>query len=237
MKKVMFILILFLSCFFIYKFTIKKDLYYLSIGDYLALNKDKSTNISKYNYTDSIINYLSNNNKLEAYNVDFVKEDYRISDLIRSLKYKEEIINSDKHFTLHELLKKADILTVSVGMNELTYKLNSNTDNIYAYIDNMLNDYSILLNEISRYNYKKVYILGFYNTTSKNSDIINYLNYKLENIVKEKKYEFINLNIILNNNKYFLNNNFYSLTDIGYNKISQIIIENLEKSWYNIVRI
>ena len=153
------------------------------------------------------------------------------------MKYKEEIINSDKHFTLHELLKKADILTVSVGMNELTYKLNSNTDNIYAYIDNMLNDYSILLNEISRYNYKKVYILGFYNTTSKNSDIINYLNYKLENIVKEKKYEFINLNIILNNNKYFLNNNFYSLTDIGYNKISQIIIENLEKSWYNIVRI
>ena len=89
MKKIMFILILFLSCFFIYKFTIKEKLYYVSIGDFLAINKDKDANASKYNYTDAIINYLSNNNKLKSYNIDFIKEDYRISDFIRILKYKE----------------------------------------------------------------------------------------------------------------------------------------------------
>lgn len=228
MKKVIFILILFLSCFFIYKFTIQEKMYYLSIGDYLALNTSNNSKVSKYNYTDTIINYLSSKNKLKSYNTNFIKEDYRISDLVRILKYKEEIITYNKHITLHELLKKADILTISVGMNELYFKLNTNSNNIYSYANNMLKEYSILLDEVNRYNYKEVYVFGFYNITSKNNDIINYLNYKLENIVKEKKYTFINLNKILNDKKYFIEDSYY-LNDIGYNKISQIIVENLKK--------
>ena len=228
MKKIMFILILFLSCFFIYKFTIKEKLYYVSIGDFLAINKDKDANASKYNYTDAIINYLYNNNKLKSYNIDFIKEDYRISDFIRILKYKETITENNRQITLHELLKEADILTISLGMNELYFKLNTNNNNLYTYINSMLKEYSILLEEINRYNYKEVYIFGLYNVNSKNKDIINYFNYKLKKFVENKNYTFININDILNNKKYFEKGSYY-LNDVGYNKISQIIVENLKK--------
>ena len=113
-------------------------------------------------------------------------------------------------------------------MNELYFKLNTNNNNLYTYINSMLKEYSILLEEINRYNYKEVYIFGLYNVNSKNKDIINYFNYKLKKFVENKNYTFININDILNNKKYFEKGSYY-LNDVGYNKISQIIVENLKK--------
>ena len=112
-------------------------------------------------------------------------------------------------------------------MNELYFKLNTNNNNLYTYINSMLKEYSILLEEINRYNYKEVYIFGLYNVNSKNKDIINYFNYKLKKFVENKNYTFININDILNNKKYFEKGSYY-LNDVGYNKISQIIVENLK---------
>lgn len=229
MKKIISILILFLSCYFIYNLTIDNELFYLSIGDGIAKGITDEGNVSVYNYTDSIKNYLTSKNKLKGFNNSFVDKDYRITDLLRIIKYKEEIVVNNDHVSINELLKKADIVTISLGMNELYYKILVENNNIYSYIDGMLSDMELLLKEVDRYNHKKVIVLGYYNTTNNNKDIFNYVNYKLKNIVNKRGFEFIDIDKIINNNNYFTNNTNFYLNNEGYQKISQIIVEKINK--------
>ena len=230
MKKIISILILFLSCYFIYNLTIDNELFYLSIGDGIAKGITDDGNVSEYNYTDSIKNYLTSKNKLKGFNNSFVDKDYRITDLLRIIKYKEEIVVNNDHISINELLKKADIVTISLGMNELYYKILVDNNNIYSYIDGMLSDMELLLKEVDRYNHKKVIVLGYYNTKDNNKDIFNYVNYKLKNIVNKRGFEFIDLDKIINNNtNYFTNNTNFYLNNEGYQKISQIIVEKINK--------
>ena len=229
MKKIISILILFLSCYFIYNLTIDNELYYLSIGDGIAKGITNEGNVSVYNYADSIKDYLTSKNKLKGFNNSFVDKDYRITDLLRIIKYKEEIVVNNDHISINELLKKADIVTISLGMNELYYKILVDNNNIYSYIDGMLSDMELLLKEVDRYNHKKVIVLGYYNTTNNNNDIFNYVNYKLKNIVEKRGFEFIDIDKIINNNNYFTNNTNFYLNNEGYQKISQIIVEKINK--------
>ena len=229
MKKIISILILFLSCYFIYNLTIDNELYYLSIGDGIAKGITNESNVSVYNYADSIKDYLTSKNKLKGFNNSFVDKDYRITDLLRIIKYKEEIVVNNDHISINELLKKADIVTISLGMNELYYKILVDNNNIYSYIDGMLSDMELLLKEVDRYNHKKVIVLGYYNTTNNNNDIFNYVNYKLKNIVEKRGFEFIDIDKIINNNNYFTNNTNFYLNNEGYQKISQIIVEKINK--------
>ena len=212
MKKIISILILFLSCYFIYNITIDDELFYLSIGDGIAKGITDEGNVSVYNYTDSIKNYLTNKNKLKGFNNSFVDKDYRITDLLRIIKYKEEIVVNKKHISINELLKQADIVTISLGMNELYYKILVDNNNIYSYIDGMLSDMELLLKEVDRYNHKKVIVLGYYNTTNNNKDIFNYVNYKLKNIVDKRGFEFVDIDKIINNNRYNIMRIYISMT-------------------------
>lgn len=230
MKKIISILILFLSCYFIYNLTIDNELFYLSIGDGIAKGITDDGNVSEYNYTDSIKNYLTSKNKLKGFNNSFVDKDYRITDLLRIIKYKEEIVVNNDHISINELLKKADIVTISLGMNELYYKILVDNNNIYSYIDGMLSDMELLLKEVDRYNHKKVIVLGYYNTKDNNKDIFNYVNYKLKNIVNKRGFEFVDVDKIINNNtNYFTNNTNFYLNNEGHQKISQIIVEKINK--------
>ena len=176
MKKIISILILFLSCYFIYNLTIDNELFYLSIGDGIAKGITDDGKVSEYNYTDNIKNYLISKNKLKGFNNSFVDKDYRITDLLRIIKYKEEIVVNNDHISINELLKQADIVTISLGMNELYYKILVDNNNIYNYIDGMLSDMELFLKEVDRYNHKKIILLGYYNITNNNNDIFNYAN-------------------------------------------------------------
>ncbi len=228
MKKIIFILILFLSCYLIYYFTSTDKLYYLSIGDSLSKGINEYNMIS-YGYSDIVKDYLQNNNKLRGYNNSFTNKDYRITDLLRIIKYNEDIEIDDKSVSLNQLLKKADIITLSVGMNELYYKLSINNENIYFYVDEMLEDIKELLIHIDKFNHKKVFVLGYYNIKDKNQDIFNYANYKLRTIVLKEGFEFVDLdNIFSNNKEYFKNSLSFNPNFEGYKQISKIVIEKIE---------
>ena len=203
-------------CYIIYNLTEDKKLNILSIGDAIS-------------YNDNL------NKKAYNYNSQFVNKDYRIIDLLNVLKYNEEIKKEDKTISIHQLLKKSDILIISIGLNDIYYKLNDNTKEIYTYINNMLDNYKEILNEINNYDYKKVYVLGYYNITNKNNDIFTYINYKLEKLSNTYGYSYIDLNKILYNNpKYLVKKNNYYLNNEGYQQIYNLIVENLKKTWYNI---
>ncbi len=226
MKKAILIILIFSSCYFVYNITKNNSLFYLNIGDALAMGIDNN-NIITEGYSIKLKNYLEETKQLKGYNSSFTNKDYRITDITNSIKYHKVItINKDEQ-TINELLKKADIITISLGMNELYYKLLTNTNNMYTYIDEILQDMEELLIEIKKYNNKKVIVLGYYNITNNNSDIFTYINYKLNKIVTNKNFIFINLNDILNKDDYNTNNNIFYPKKASYEKIFQIIVDKI----------
>ena len=226
MKKAILIILIFSSCYFVYNITKDNSLFYLNIGDALAMGIDNN-NIITEGYSIKLKNYLEETKQLKGYNSSFTNKDYRITDITNSIKYHKVItINKDEQ-TINELLKKADIITISLGMNELYYKLLTNTNNMYTYIDEILQDMEELLIEIKKYNNKKVIVLGYYNITNNNSDIFTYINYKLNKIITKKNFIFINLNNILNKDDYNTNNNIFYPKKASYEKIFQIIVDKI----------
>ena len=212
MKKIMLILFLFLSvftCYITYKLTINKTPYYLSIGDKVADNP-----------------YLLNTPQI-IYNNYFINKDYRIIDLVNTIKYNEEIEIDNKLISIHQLLKKSDILILSIGNNDIYSKINTDTKEIYTYLNKMINDTEYILDEINRYDYQRVYVLGYHNITLKNNDLFTYINFKLKKITEARNYTFIDLNnLIKNNPKYLIKENNYLLNESGYRIIYNILKEN-----------
>ena len=217
MKKIILILFLFLlcyACYYIYNITEDKKLDVVAIGDDIANNP-----------------YLVNDTNIGWFNDDFTNKDYDLNDLLDIIRYNQEKEINNKEESIHQLLKKADILIVSIGMNDLYYKLNANTKEIYTYLNNLLNNYELILNEISRYDYKTVYVLGYYNISNENNDLFTYINYKLRKMANNYNYQFIDLNKILYNNpEYYQKSNDFSLNNSGYYQIFNLIVENLKKS-------
>ncbi len=226
MKKVFLIAILFLSCYFIYNKTIDKKIFYLTIGDSLS----KGTNeygVVSYGYNDFVKDYLISKGMLKEYNKLFTENDYQITDILNVLKYNE----TKDDISLNRLIKKADIITISLGMNEIYYKLEKNNQNIYTYIDNMIINYSKILNHINKFHHDKVYVLGYYNSLGTSDDIFNYANYKLQNLCQKNNFIYINLSEILNNNPKYLAKTPNFIPNLrGYEKISQLIVENLQNN-------
>lgn len=226
MKKVFLILILFLSCYFIYNNTINDKIYYLTIGDSLS----KGTNeygVVSYGYNEYVKDYLKQNNKLEDYNKTYTNNDYRIIDIIKILEYNEKKDN----YSLNRLIKKADIITISLGMNELYYKLEKNNQNLYTYIDNMIYNYNKILNYINKFHHEQVFILGYYNVLGEHNDVFIYANYKLKEISEKNNFTYVDLaSLFTNNYNYFTKKDSFIPNNQGYEKISQIIVENLKNN-------
>ena len=226
MKKVFLILILFLSCYFIYNKTIDNKVYYLTIGDSIS----KGTNgygVVSYGYNDYVIDHLKQNKILKNYNKTFTNNDYRIIDVIKLLEYNEKKDN----YSLNRLIKEADIITISLGMNELYYKLGNGSQNIYTYIDNMINNYNKILTYINKFHHDEVFVLGYYNILGESNDIFNYANHRLKEMCKKYKFTYIELSDIFTNNPNYLSKNgSFIPNNKGYEKISQIIVENLKNN-------
>lgn len=227
MKKVFLILTLFLSCYFIYTKTEGDKKNYLVIGDSLSKGINEY-GVASYGYSDFIKDYLENKKILKNYNKTYTDVNYKVSDIVKILEYNE----SKNNISLNRLIKEADIITISLGIDEIYYKINKNNQNIYTYIDNMISNYNKILNYISKFHHDKVYILGYYNTTKNNIDIFNYANYKLEVLTKKYNYTYIDLAKILDNNPTYISqiSNNYMPNIRGYEKISQIIVENLKNN-------
>ena len=201
--------------------TNNNNLNYVTLGD--SLSKGVTPYFANgYGYSNYIVDYLKKNNKLNSYNDDFTSVDYRITDLINLININYETNNQ----TINQAIHSADIITISVGMQELYYKINTNDTNIYTYIDKMLEDTEELFTLIRKNNNKKIYMLGYYNTKNTNQDLFNYANIKLKEICQKNKITYIDTqSIFYKNTTYFENPNSFNPNLQGYYKIYEKIIE------------
>ena len=232
--RIILILIVFLVLIILsYVIMSKKEMNYTILGDKTIF----SNNIQSKNFSDLIYEKLSSEKNFGFYSKEFIKEDIRIIDLINIINNNEKIDN----ISVQNILNRTDILILSIGNNEIYYKLSKidNEENndkiIYRYLDEITKDMIKLLKEIKKYNDKDIYILGYYNDTNNisNDKYYKYINNNIDNYCKIKNIYFIDTYEILNKNMdylttkspiYITNEGNLALFNKIYSKISNLYL-------------
>ena len=228
----------------IFVITKDKKIYYLSLGDSLAVGQTPNHEI-RQSYGDYIKKEIEKNKKLEFYTKGFANEVYRSIDLLNDLKNNKKITMNGKELPIKHALIKADVVTVSIGMNDLMYKINvanefdlDGSDNIYSYIDDVLIDIDRLLYELRKSCKEQIIVLGYYNPFINYSSslsvqiepLIVYANSKLKNLVNKYDMVFVDLHdLFLLNKKYLPNFLEIHPTNEGYRAIADEIIKLIDK--------
>lgn len=236
MKKILTILIIMLSVFLIYIGFKDKKIYYLSLGDYLA-NGINQYGIKDYGYTDYIIDYLKDNDIYEL-SVDGTISNKKTSiDIINDIEDNVLVKVKDKEKTFQNVLIKADLITISLGLNDLLNDLEFNSDfsinDLYSKLEGVLLDYDKMFKLIRSYSKEKIFFIGIYNP-SKNeelSDFFQYANAKIENLCSENNIKYIN--IYEDFDKYLVSNSLFP-NKSGYKLIADKIIFELT-SWFFVI--
>ena len=233
--------IILVSIFFI---TRDNKIYYLSLGDSLAAGQTPYKTID-LSYSDYVSEYLKDKNKLKFYTKKFAKSGYRSFDLLNDLKNNKKIKIGKKEITIKHALIKADLVTLSIGSNDLFYKLNigeefdlDKYDDIYKYVDESFVDINKLLYELRKSCKEQIMVLGFYNPLSNYSStyaleiepIIKYANEKMEDLTSKYDMTFIDLHDTFYANDEYLPN-FLEIhpTKEGYKAISDVIISSINE--------
>lgn len=215
MKKIIFTILVFLITFLIYFFYRNEKTYYLSLGDYLSYGINNFNKVNN-NYSDNIKQYYKEN--LDNYVNYSTYDDYRVMDLINDINYNKVVEYNKKEYKLQNLLIKANLITLSIGMNDLIYKSKFET-NLYEYTDELINDIEKLLVLIRKYNKDDIYLLSFYNVIG-NDSLIEYANKRLESICKKNKIKFVNIEEL----KKYIIYGIYPTND-GYEYITNQILQ------------
>ena len=208
MKKIAIIIIVISSIYFIYNIFRDKKVYYTSISDGMGYYLE-------YSFEDYIKDYLEEKDVLEEYRKIKI-EDERIIDLIRNIN---DNVAYDKK-TLQNILIKTDILTVSIGYNDLVANiLNLEKDNIVTYIDSYLKDLDTLLKLLRKCDKEKIIFLGYNNPYGQLYDnLFDEINSNVKKICSQYDIIFIELENIdyntlegqrnlFNNIKYYIDTN------------------------------
>ena len=231
LKKILFCIILLLI--FLIGIIVKDNkISYISIGDGLSKGMNYN-NFKSVGYSDYLYNYLKKYNKIELYTKDFSNENNRITDLIDDINNNISTIIDNKKIYIQNAIKNADILTISIGMNEILYKYSNHVNNgyMYSYIDECISDMDKLLKIITKLNNNDIFLLGYYNPTNdlELDNFIKYTNNKISILCNNYKINYIDTYNIFNNNKHMIysKNNYYPNQD-GYKLIANAVKNKLK---------
>lgn len=228
----------------IFFMTRDKQIYYLSLGDSLAAGQTPNNTIEE-SYGDYVAEYLKDKEVLEFYTKKFSKSGYRSIDLLNDLNNNKKVKVDGKEITIKHALIKADIVTVSIGSNDLFYKLNvgnefnmNEFDDIYTYVDEAISDVDKLLYELRKSCKEQIMVFGFYNPfTNFSSSLANtvepvivYANEKMKNLVKKYDMTYVDIHdMFLANDNYLPSKLEIHPTKDGYKAMAKSVINLIDK--------
>lgn len=231
MKKILSIIFVVFAILIIYLTTLDKKIYYLALGDGIALGITDS-GITENSYSYHVKNYLEENEKLEKYVNSYIKEGNRINDIINDIKSNKIANINNKKYTLKNVLIKADLVTISINNEEILYRLNNShyNNDLYNWIDELSKDYEQMLNLIRDYCKEKVIVIGYYYPKNYNNEINNilfYLNDTFKNISENYDVEYITPFLSTLESTNYIGK--YYPTDDGYKTIGNQIILQIDE--------
>ena len=228
MKKIIKLLLLILislSVYFIYQETNHKKVRILCLGDALSLGIN-SFGIKDYGYLDRIKDYYHTKNIQATIISKYSREDLTIQEVMDKIntipEYKRE-------------LKEANYLILNLGYNDLMYKLsldeNKTQSSLKEDVKEIEENYFHLIEEIRKYYRNPIIVIGYHTSTLEDyykNKGIRELNEILKNTPNSI---YIDTDELLKPEaKYFSNPNSYYPNSIGYQAIAKKIIrKTLEK--------
>lgn len=232
-KKIKLVILILLtsSVYFIYNMTNNSNITYIAIGDSISLGENSYGAIS-YSYSDYFKDYLEKNDKISLFNKTYTSKNKTITDLYNDLLIEETMTIDNPNHNIRRLLSDADIVSLSIGLNDIILEVNRE-NYITEYkedriVEEIIKKYKKLLIEIRKYYKNPLYIIGYYENNTKYDRILLKLNEKYKSICKKNNDIFIDTTILSKDEKYFDNSNSYYPNANGYKEISKIMINEYE---------
>lgn len=229
MKKIVFISLSVLAVIIIYLLNLDRKVFFLTLGDCLALGKS-DTSIKEKSFNDYIKEQLVNETKLEKYVNQYVSDDLRISDIVNDINNNKKVIVNDKSYNIKNLLIKADLVTISINHEDVISKLNKNytINELYVWADELIKNYEDMLVLLRKYCKEEIYVLGFYYPDTidnqKKINVITYLNNNFNEVSNKYKVKYIDIaNMFLENHNFI---DGYYPSGLGYSEIAKQIMLN-----------
>lgn len=173
MRKILLVIFMFFLVFIIYFLNRDTDIYILSIGDNFLNNS---------NFDSDIKNFFGK--KLEKNVLYEITGDYRVIDLINDIRDNKKFISGGNEYTLNNSLIKADIIFISIGINDFNYNKSDNFD----YVDEVLSDLDKLLSLVRKYCKERI-VIFYYNLD--NDKLTNYVNGRLDRLATKYDIDII----------------------------------------------
>ncbi len=236
LKKILVVLLVVLVVFLIYLTTLDKKVYYLAVGDYLTTGVN-----NEYAWSKDLVQELKNRRKFEIYISEFSDMNMRTTDLLYQIKNNEKRIIDGKEKSIKNALIKADFVTLSIGMNDFSYKMNMDIDDIsmedlYDYVDEMMVDMEETLKLVREYCKEDILITNYYVPRGIESDkankMIYYANKKLDELINVYDLELIDLSNFSRNEDLFHKGTAY-LSNEGNREVTKLTKEVMIKTLFN----
>ena len=226
LKKLLILLLLSTSVFFIYNLTKNTKYVITNIGDQLSLGIN-SYGIKTPSYVDYYKDYLLDTKNEVIINNTYSNKKQSISNILTLIKTTPN---------MKRYLYDSNLVIITLGYNDIIYNILTEeniTENKYnSIMKNIIQEYEELIKEIKKYYHEQIIVVGYYDYNKENIYInkgIKELNNYLQN---NKEITYINTKKLLKNkSKYFDNPSSYYPNQEAYYLISKKIIEKtLEKS-------
>ncbi len=120
-KFLIFILVC-LTIFLIFKINNHHNINYTSLGDSFALGEDAYGRVD-YGYSDYVKDYLADEDMLNHYMKSFSTKETSINSLYQEIIVNKKITLNNHEMNIKHTLRESNILTLSVGLNDLIYQL------------------------------------------------------------------------------------------------------------------
>lgn len=213
--KLLILIILSLSVYFIYQSTKQSSIQILSLGDGLSKGINSYT-ITEYSHLNYYEDYLKSKNIKVKVIDEYSNENLTIHELL-------ELVKNNNY--LKRDLMESHLLFISVGYNDLLYKLSLEDDisipKLNKIIDEINNEYKELLTEIKKYYKNEIIIVG-YPKSNRDDYYLNLGVRKLNRILNANTF-IDTYNLLNDRNKYFSNPNSYYPNRLGYKRIYEEI--------------
>lgn len=245
MKKILIMLLFIALPIVIYVTNVDKKVYYIALGDSLAAGTSPYGQMG-YSYDDYVSNYLKKKKVLEFYTKTYATPGYRTTDLIRDINNNRKIEVDGKELAIKNALTKADLVTISIGSNDLFYKLGihsmdlvmADEDTLEKYADEVLIDLESLVVLIKKYCKEDLVIVGYYNplwqrksTYSKEVEpVFLHVNSEMKQMAKKYKFYYVDVYEMFKTHDNYLPNPLdIHPSTAGYSAISKEIIKIIDK--------
>lgn len=221
-KRIIMVVILgaFLSIV-IYFFTRNDEVMLVSLGDGLSLGMTPYR-IEGISFNDYLMSDYKIEKKLKNYLSFFSEERKTVKELIYEIKDNKTVIYKDKRLEIQRVISEADILTLAIGMDELSsIKITRNIKEEFIY------QYQELLDLLRKLNQNKIVIISLYAWGNNDFLTIEKINAQLRDMAITRGIIFIDVNKMFMTDEYYLVKNSYYINYLGHHLIYEEIKKRL----------